>query len=268
MTNFQAVVLGLVQGLTEFLPISSSAHLILASYLLGWEDQGLSFDIAAHLGSMLAVLVYLRSDFLAMASSVFGKQRNSASAGFYRRVLLGLLVATLPVAVVGFLMRTLVATTLRNPWVIATASIVFGVLLFISDRFARHRRTLDDLGLRDSILIGCAQALALVPGTSRAGITMTAALGLGFDREATARFSFLLALPVSVLVAVRQLMDLSTALPSTVSWTQLGLGFALSSVSAYLAMGALVAWVRKQGFSIFVVYRVVLGLILFGQLLA
>ncbi len=267
VTYFQAVLLGLVQGVTEFLPISSSAHLILTSHWLGWEDQGLAFDMAVHLGSMVAVVAYLRSDLAELARSlVAGRDGKAADRG--RRLALLLAVATIPVAVAGWFGRDFVATSLRLPLVIAVTSIGLGLALFAADRLARRFRSLESLTTVDALVIGAAQALALVPGTSRAGVTMTAGLALGLERTAAARFSFLLALPVSTLVAARQAFDLAGSGPHPASAGHMAVGFLVAAVSAYAAMGALIAWVRKRDFSVFVVYRVLLGFVILAALAA
>ena len=258
MTGPQAVVLGLVQGVTEFLPISSTAHTILTSLFLGWEDQGLVFDIAVHLGSMLAVVLFLRRDIVRLLED------RRAPGGPRERPGLApaLLVGTIPVAVAGLFARGFIETTGREPVLIAMTSIVYGVALLLADRLGARNRGLTEIGWRHGLLIGLGQALALVPGTSRAGITMTVALALGYDRTAAARFSFLLAIPVSLLVAVRQIADLSTQAAPGVPLGLFALGFVASGVAAYFAISFLINWVKRQDYSLFVAYRVVLGLVI------
>lgn len=262
MTGPHAVVLGLVQGCTEFLPISSSAHLILTSYFLGWEDQGLNFDIAVHLGSMLAVVIYLRKDIGAILRGMSARHRDAAESRVQASLARALLIGTVPVALAGLLVRAFVASTGREPILIATTSIVFGIALQIADRRGCRDRHLGTIGWRDGLLIGLGQALALIPGTSRAGITMTVALVLGYDRAAAARFSFLLAVPVSLLVAGDQIVQLGQIAISGQDFGLLLVGFATSCTAAYLAIGFLMSWVERESYSLFVAYRVVLGLVI------
>ncbi|MFQ5527994.1 MAG: undecaprenyl-diphosphate phosphatase [Thermoanaerobaculia bacterium] len=265
MTGSQALVLGLVQGVTEFLPISSSAHLILTSYFLAWRDQGLYFDIAVHVGSMLAVILFLRKDVGTMLSS-FRARSTPAGDDEVSHLGTALLVGTVPVALGGLFLRGFVETTGRQPLLIATTSIVYGVALLIADRKGAKSRRLREVGWKDGLLVGLGQALALIPGTSRAGITMTVALALGYGRAAAARFSFLLAIPVSLLVAIGQLVELNAAGGNGVVVSDLAIGFLASGVAAFLAIGFLINWVKRQDYSLFVAYRVVLGLMILVSL--
>ncbi len=264
MDLLQALLLAVVQGITEFLPISSSAHLILPAQLLGWDDQGLAFDVAVHLGSLLAVLLALRQEVSAI---VGGSLRAMAERRVNGELRLGLLVilATLPVIVAGLLLKDLVATTLRSTTVIATTTIVFGLLLAWADRSARAEapeRTEADLGVRDALLIGFAQCLALVPGTSRSGITMTAGLFLGLSRTACARFSFLLSIPTIAGAAVLSVKDLLES-DVPVDWLGLGVGFAAAAVAARACIHYFLALLDRVGFMPFVIYRLGLGSLLF-----
>ena len=262
MNALQAAILGLVQGLTEFLPISSSAHVILTSYFLGWPDQGLGFDIAVHLGSMLAVVWFVRKDLTGIGHALLSPGEREGPESSFRRLALALFVGTIPVALGGLAARGFIGSSGRLPGVIATTSILFGIVLYIADRAGTSERPFVEFGWRDGLIIGLGQALALVPGTSRAGITITVALILGYNRVAAARFSFLLAIPVSVLVAGRQIWDLADQGTNGIGYFPLALGFTISAVSAYLAIVFLVRWVARQSFSLFVVYRVALGLLI------
>ncbi len=262
MTAPHAVVLGLVQGITEFLPISSSAHLILTAYFLGWEDQGLSFDIALHLGSMLAVVVYLRKDIGSMTRGLALPGSGDSDSTTQTSLTQALLIGTVPVALAGPLLLGWVASTGREPVLIAATSILFGIALLIADRKGSHERALRAIGWRDGLWIGLGQALALIPGTSRAGITMTVALVLGYKREAAARFSLLLAIPVSVLVAGKQLLDALGGAGPVIDPTVFVIGFVVSGVSAYLAISFLITWVKRQDYSLFAAYRIILGLVI------
>ncbi len=255
-------VLAVLQGLTEFLPVSSSAHLVLLPVLTGWPDQGLAFDVAVHLGSLLAIFVYFHHDL------------RTIGAGWWRSVMLrrldadatlawGVLIATVPAGVAGLLLQGAVATHLRSPLVIATTTVVFAVLLWVVDRRAGQTRHERDLTWRDVWVIGCMQALALLPGTSRSGITMTAALWLGLTRAAAARFSFLLAIPVIALSSAKTSYDLAQN-PHPVAWSMLVLGALLAAAAAYLCIHYLLRWLQRMSFTPFVIYRLLLGAVLFA----
>jgi len=259
MTEFwQAILLALVQGLTEFLPVSSSAHLILPSQLLGWADQGLAFDVAVHVGSLAAVLLYFRRDLLDMfsgtVSSLKYRQLNEPS-----RMVLYLGLATVPAGLAGLLLDDLVSGELRSVTVIASTTIFFGLLLGLADWRGHGDRTLD---LRSAVIIGLAQVIALVPGTSRSGITMTAALFCGMDREAAARFSFLLSIPIILAAGTLKIAQLVAA-GEAVDWLMLFAAVLAAAVTAYLAIAVFLQWVKRLGFLPFVLYRCALGLVLF-----
>lgn len=260
MNELQILVLALVQGITEFLPISSSGHLILSPYLFGFDDQGLAFDVAVHLGSLLAVLAYFRADIVSIAQgwlgSLIGRPASSES-----RLGWAIIVGTIPVVVAGLLLKSIVETELRAPLVIAATTIGFGLLLGLVDWRTSRRRALIDLQLRDALLIGLAQVLALIPGTSRSGITMTAALALGFNRASASRFSFLLAIPTILASSMLITLDL---LQSTepVDWSALGLGVVLSGIAAYTAIHLFLRFIEQIGMWPFVVYRLLLGVLI------
>lgn len=257
MELVQAAVLGLVQGITEFVPVSSSAHLILTSYLLGWEDQGLAFDMAVHAGSLLALLAYLRRDLGRVVAAMLPGSSLASPAD--RRLGWQLLVATVPVAVAGLLLQGSVEAHLRTPRVVAVALIVFGLLLWIADRLGDGARRIETLSWAAAMTIGLAQVLAIVPGTSRSGVTMTAALALGLARTEAARFSFLLAVPVLSLVAGKALLDLAAGGGDGMSGAAIATGFVVSAVAAYAAVAWLLRWLNTRGMTPFTVYRVILG---------
>ena len=260
MDTLQTVLLALLQGLTEFLPISSSAHLILLPRLLGWGDQGLAFDVAVHVGTLLAVMFYFRHDVQRLLCAWFSscvKRQMNADA----RLAWLLLLATVPVAVAGLLLHDVVETYLRSPLVIALATIGFGLLLGLADRRGRQVRSEDSLTLTDAIWIGLAQALALVPGTSRSGITMTAALALGLTRSAAARFSFLLSIPVILMAGGFESLKLLQQL-EPVAWGDILLGTAVAAVSAYLCIHFFMRLIERIGMLPFVLYRLLLGVFL------
>lgn len=260
MDSLHLVALALVQGITEFLPISSSAHLILVPKLTGWPDQGLAFDVAMHVGTLTAVLLYFRREIGAMLIAWLG---SLAGRGLNRDARLAWLVilATLPVVVAGVAFKDLVETTLRSALVIAATTIGFGLLLGWADW--RGTRESDEyaLGWRGALAVGLAQALALVPGTSRSGITITAGLMLGLTGPAAARFSFLLSIPATAGSGVLLTRDL-LAEPVAAPWLQLGLAALLAAVSAYLCIHGLLRLLRHGGLWVFVLYRLVLGTLL------
>jgi undecaprenyl-diphosphatase len=260
VTPFQALVLGLVQGATEFLPVSSSAHLILASWALGWSDQGLHFDMMANTGSVAAVIVYFRRELAEVLREARGALAGADAPG--ARLGRALIVGTLPAAVAGILVQEWVATDARQPVVVAVTAIAYGLLLGWADRRREGEGKLADVGIREALIIGFAQALALVPGTSRSGITMTAALFLGFRRTAAARFSFLLAVPVGLLVAGKDVWDLVRGAASAGDWAPLAVVFAASAVSSLLVIAWLLLWLRRRSLLPFALYRVLLGMAL------
>lgn len=262
MTSAQAVGLALLQAVTEFLPVSSSGHLILAPRLLGWADQGLEFDIATNTGTLLAVAVYFRRDLARMARGAAASMRGGDACIPEAKLAWTLMLATVPAAAAGLLIKDWVATAARSWQLIAVNALVYGTLLIAADLLGRKRRRLEELGRRDGLWIGVAQALALVPGTSRSGVTMTAALALGYDRAAAARFSFLLAVPIGVLVGAKQLLDLALGVPLGVPLDALALGIAVSAAAGYAVIALLLAWVRSRSLVGFGVYRIVLAVLL------
>lgn len=260
MSYVQVLFLSLIQGLTEFLPISSSGHLVLLPKFVGWPDQGLPFDVAVHLGSLIAVLWYFREDLTRMARDMLalpggGDMTSDARIGLY------VIAATIPVAVAGLLLGDVIEEHLRSAAVIAAATAGFGVLLWLSDALGPRRRGLDGFRLRDAAIVGFAQILALVPGTSRSGITMTAALAVGFDRESSARFSFLLSIPVIALAAGYQTLKLVLD-PEPTNWPQLGVAVAASGIAAYLCIGWFMRFVARVGMMPFALYRIALAAVI------
>ncbi len=252
--------LALVQGLTEFLPVSSSAHLILVPQLLGWPDQGLDFDVAVHLGTLIAVVAYFRHDivtlFLAWVASITKRIMTPEA-----RLAWGVILGTIPAGLVGLAFKDYIEVYLRSPMVIAVTTIIFGLLLWLADRRARLERSELSLTWQDFLVIGGAQAIALIPGTSRSGITITAGLLLGLTREAAARYSFLLSIPIIVLSGLSVTQDLvSTAIP--VDWTALSLGTAIAAVSAFVCIHYFLAVINRMGMTPFVIYRLFLGVFL------
>ncbi|ABV35691.1 Undecaprenyl-diphosphatase [Shewanella sediminis HAW-EB3] len=260
MDTFQVIILALIQGLTEFLPISSSAHLILPSQLLGWEDQGLSFDVAVNTGSLLAVVMYFRHELWSMFkawtdSIITRKQTDESKLSWW------IILATIPAVIVGFTAKDFIETYLRNTAVIATTTIVFGLLLWWADRMFRPGFTEFQVGWKKALVIGVAQAMALIPGTSRSGATITAALMLGLSREAAARFSFLMSVPVSLGAAILVTKDLISS-GQTIDYQALSLGIIVSFVAAYTCIHLFLKLISRMGMTPFVIYRLALGAIL------
>ena len=261
MSVLHIVVLALVQGLTEFLPISSSGHLILVPALTGWPDQGLIIDVAVHVGTLGAVVVYFWRDLWAMVLGLWHLTSGRVEAG--ARLAGYLVIATVPVLIAGFAVNYYAADALRSVTVIAWATLVFGIVLYVADRTGMTVRHVEHLGVGDAVIIGCAQVLALIPGTSRSGITMSAARLLGMERSEAARFSMLLSIPAILGAGTLKGLDLYRL--GDVELTSAAvLAAGLAFVAAWATIFALMAWLRRSTFTPFVVYRVFLG----GGLLA
>ena len=258
---YQALLLALLQGLTEFLPISSSAHLVIPSLALGWPDQGLAFDVAVHVGTLAAVLWYYREDLLQMANAWLSSLTGGPSSADSRLVwYLGL--ATIPAGLVGLLAGDYIENNLRTLPVIATTTLVFGLLLGVADRRGPIPGGAKLITLPLALLIGLAQALAPVPGVSRSGITITAALLLGMDRQGAARFSFLLSIPIIASAGALKLLDLIRS-PQFVDWWLLGLGTLVSGITAYLCIALFLRLLDRVGLMPFVYYRIALAAVLY-----
>ncbi|MEM9532257.1 MAG: undecaprenyl-diphosphate phosphatase [Pseudomonadota bacterium] len=260
MDVWQVLLLALVQGVTEFLPVSSSAHLILANQLFGWADQGLAMDVAVHVGSLLAVIGYFRRDLLAM----LGPGAAPGFPGLPGRTLAVWLVAiTLPLIIAGALFADFIGTHLRRVEVIAWASIVFGVLLYLADRWAKKRLDArsDQPQPRSMVAMGLAQVLALIPGTSRSGVTITAGLAAGMTRQAASRFAFLMAIPALGAAGAYSAMELIQAGAAT-NWGRVGLAVVASAIGAWACIGIFLKLVERIGMTPFVIYRIALGVIL------
>lgn len=263
MDILQTVILALIQGITEFLPISSSGHLILPAQLLGWTDQGLAFDVAVHLGTLAAVVIYFWKDLLAIAKDWLGSLVGQGATvnsrlGWY------LIFATLPAVVFGLILKQMgLDEAMRTVAVIAGTTLIFGALLGWADRKGAQIQVLENITFRQAMLIGFAQALALIPGTSRSGITMTAALMMGFTRDAAARFSFLLSIPVIVGAGSLLTLDLVKS-TEPVNWAILSLGTLVSAISAWLCVHFFLAFINRIGLMPFVIYRMILGVVLLG----
>jgi undecaprenyl-diphosphatase len=267
LTAFQAIILGIVQGLTEFLPISSSGHLILVPYFLHWPDQGLAFDIATNTGTLLAIVAYFHRDLRDLIVGFFTGAPRSRDGEFAPRPMAwAIALGTIPAGIAGLLIKDWVETYARNPLLIACTTAIYGVLLFVADRIGRKERLIGSVTWGDALVVGCAQALALIPGTSRSGVTITAALLLGLTRPAAARFSFLLTVPISVLVALKEAKDLMDAGVTATDLMPMALGLVVSAVVGYAVIAWLLAWLRKRTVTVFVVYRLVLAGVILATL--
>ncbi len=260
MDYYQAFFLALLQGLTEFLPISSSAHLILMPVLFGWPDQGLAFDVAVHVGTLSAVVFYFRKEVFAMVNDWFASW-SSKPITIDGRFAWYVIIATVPVGLVGISLSESVENLLRSPLIIAGATIMFGCLLWYAASNATEHKDKFKLGWKDALIIGSFQALALIPGTSRSGITITAALLLGFNRDLAARFSFLLSMPAIALPGLLKTVDLVRS-SDAVHWDMIAFGVFISAVIAYLTIDMFLRLLDQIGLMPFVVYRFVLGVVL------
>lgn len=254
------VILALIQALTEFLPVSSSGHLALAGFFFGWPYQGLTFDLALHLGTLAAVLAYFRRDFAHLTRATLAI-RPGRPLDVMQRLAVGLALSTIPAAIAGLAMGERLAEALRDPRLIAVNLIVFGVVLYLAERLGHGTRREADVGPARALAIGAAQILALVPGTSRSGITMSAALALGLTREAAARYSFLMSVPITALAIAHAVMTMVRA-NEAVAWREMIVGIVISGVAGIAVIHLLLGVVRRVGTWPFVVYRIALGVVI------
>lgn len=257
-----AIILGIIQGLTEFLPISSTAHLILVPWLFGWNDPGLAFDVVLHLGTLTGIIAFFWKDFYSMLYGMVTNERGGLGGlnnpegrmGWY------IVVGTIPAGVAGFFFKDKIETLVRDPYIIAFSLIFFAILLWWSEAKGKKRRKLAHLGLSDAMIIGCAQAVALIPGVSRSGITITAGLFRNLERETAARFAFLLSTPIILAGGLLSALDIyKIGFPHHMIWPFFG-GFMASAISGFLAIKFLLIFLSKQKVNIFVYYRILLGI--------
>jgi len=261
MSWLHAIVLGISQGLTEFLPISSTAHTLIISKLLGWPDPGAAFTAVTQIGTELAVVIYFRKDILRILkawtiSFVKPEMRanEDAKMGWY------VIVGTIPIGIAGLLFKSSIETTARNLWLVAGALIVMGILLGVADKYARHNKDESDLTAKSAVLFGFGQALALIPGVSRSGATITTGLAMGFKRDVVARYSFLLAIPAVFASAALTAGDISS--DKFVNWPATIVATAVAFVVGYLVISGLMKYLQTRTFMPFVIYRVSLGSLL------
>lgn len=266
MPLVQVIVLAVLQGITEFLPISSSAHLALTPWLFGWKDQGLEFDIALHFGTLFSVLIYFFRDWVRIIANGVGMGNvaalgNDSTLDRNPKLLWYLVAATIPAGVAGLLFKDTVESTLRSPFVMATMLIVVGLVMWAAERWAKHERTISEMSLADCVFIGCAQALALVPGTSRSGITMTAGLFRNLDRSTAARFSFLLSTPIVAAAALKGLVDLRKHGALTAEMApSIAIGIVVTAITGCVVIAVLLKFLRTNSVVPFVIYRIAFGL--------
>jgi len=251
ISTIQAIVLGIVQGLTEFLPVSSSAHLILVPWLLRWRDPGLAFDVVLHLGTLLALLAYYWRDWLDMGKSLLDGR------AMHRRLLFFLVIASVPGAIIGVLLEKQADTIFRSPILIATTLALMGIALWAGDSIGSKKRKIEDITFVDALLIGLSQALAIIPGVSRSGATITTSRLLGIDRPDAANFSLLMATPI---IAGAGLLEAHKLLHSGLT-ADLGWGFVASAIFSLLAIVGLLRFVRTHSYRPFAIYRIVLGIV-------
>ncbi|HVZ77864.1 MAG TPA: undecaprenyl-diphosphatase UppP [Gemmatimonadaceae bacterium] len=256
MTVFQAVILGILQGIAEFLPISSSAHLTLAPWVFGWADPGLSFDVALHFGTLLAVLWYFRAEWMRLVTAAWEIVTTRSIATDEQRRVAFLVVATIPGAIAGLALEKQAESAFRAPALIAVAMMILGVILWGVDRYARQDRGLSGMTWRDALVIGCAQMFAIVPGVSRSGSTITAGRAMGLTREDAAVFSFLMSMPI---IAAAAILKVPHALRESGLSAALVAGVLASAISGWLAISVLVRFVRTRSYGVFAIYRLVLG---------
>lgn len=260
MEVLHVIVLAIIQGITEFLPISSSGHLILVPHFLHWPDQGLAFDAAIHIGTLAAVVLYFRVQLTHMASAWLASLRTRELTPD-ARLAWAVLWGTIPVGLVGLIFNDYIEQHFRSPLLVATTLSAYGILLWVADWLGRRTRDEYSVNWRDAMVIGIAQALALVPGTSRSGITMTAGLTLGLTREAAARYSFLLAVPGTALAAMLECWKMSQA-AEAVDWQAVVLGIAVAAASGFLCIHFLLRFIQRIGMWPFTIYRLLLAAVI------
>ena len=259
MNIFQALVYGIVQGLGEFLPISSTAHITLVPWLFGWQDPGLAFDIALHIGTLFAVVMFFWKDWLTLISA--GIKGIGTRNG---RLFWFLVLATLPGGLAGVLFESRIESSFRNPALIGVMLIVMGIVLYLADKIGRMDVDIENIGLPRSVFIGISQALSIIPGVSRSGITMAAGRSTGLKRDVSARFSFLLSTPIIFASAAYKIKDIAN---TSVDAFPFVIAVLTSAIVGVLSIKFLLDYLRKKGFGIFVIYRFILGIIVIGLFL-
>ena len=262
MTIFQAIIYGIVQGLTEFLPISSTAHLILLPWALGWPDPGLSFDVALHLGTLVALIIYFWADWMALVTSATGILRGRTQAPDARLALM-IVGATIPGAIAGALFEHKVEDALRAPQVIALMMIALALVLIVAELMGHRKKSLDEISWGDAMTVGVAQALAIVPGVSRSGVTITAGLFRNMKRETAARFSFYLSTPLIAGAVAKKMLDMLKEGATVEQLIPFVVGIIVSGIVGYLAIAFMLRYLQTRTTYLFVYYRIALGIAVF-----
>ena len=260
MTIFQAILLGLLQGATEFLPISSSGHLVLVPWLLGWKKASLTFDIVVHLGTLVALIIYFRTDLGRVVRGLLISVRDRSLADAEGRLGWLIVLGSIPTAVFGLLFEDFFARLFAGPLIVSSLLLVTGLIVFLSERMSQRLRRLETLGVKDSLLIGLAQVGALAPGISRSGTTIAMGLALNIEREAAARFSFLLALPIILgasLLEIKQALEIGITDGEVMN---LGVGFLVAAISGYACIYFLLSYVRRHSLYLFTAYCWLFGI--------
>ena len=265
MDFIQSIILGIVQGLSEFLPISSSGHLVILPWIFNWQDQGLAFDVALHWGTLLAVLAYFRKEWKDMFESIFfQKEIKEKNQEFNRQLFFFIILASIPAAFFGWIFKNYAESFFRSPLLIVCTLIGLAIFLWWFDERGKKEKFLKNLNWRSALLIGFSQALAIVPGVSRSGVTITAALALGFERKTAAKFSFLLAAPI---IFGAGLVKIPSLINSDINFSILLVGILSSSLSGFLAIKYLLKYLETRSYNIFVYYRIILALAILGIIL-
>ncbi|MBI1748152.1 MAG: undecaprenyl-diphosphate phosphatase [Acidobacteria bacterium] len=268
MELLQAIILGIVQGFSEFLPISSSAHLILVPAIFDWQHHGIAFDVALHAGTAVAILLYFRKTWVELTKAFFDSLRErKINSQLDRRLTWFIILGTIPGGVAGWLGKSVIEENLREPWIIAVTSIFFGAFLYLADVFGRKDRDLEQIRAGDSLLIGLLQAVALIPGVSRSGITITTGLFQNFNRRAAAEFSFLLSAPIVVGAALKEgLHFFHSPDLSSQELLYFVVGVVTSAIAGFFCIRFFLRYVQTRSMLPFVIYRVALGILLLGYL--
>jgi undecaprenyl-diphosphatase len=260
MSILQAIVFGAVQGVTEFLPISSTAHLILLPWFMGWPDPGLEFDVAIHLGTLIALIIYFRWEWFGLAGSALGFIRGRTQDP-NARMALYIVLATIPGALAGVLLEDFVENVLRSPKVISFTLIALALVLVVAELKGHRKKTLDQISLKDALAVGFAQALALVPGVSRSGVTITAGLFCGMKRDAAAKFSFYLSTPIIAGAVGKQIFDILQGDLTVEQLVPFAAGIVSAGVVGYLSIAFLLRYLQTHNTFLFVYYRIALGIV-------
>lgn len=263
MGLLEAIILGIVQGLTEFLPVSSSGHLLIIPWLMGWAEAPFVFDTSLHIGTLVALFIYFRNDIKNLIRGFIKVVKTrDINSDFDGKLSLYVLAGTIPAGLVGLTFEKKIESVLHSPYVIVVTLIVWGILLWLIDRIGKKTKELKDITLKDAMFIGISQSLALIPGTSRSGVTMTAALFSSFNRETAARFSFLLSIPITTAAALYKLKDLFKMEITQSVIINFTCGVIASGVVGYLCIAYLLKFLRTNSFAVFAIYRIIVGIVL------